>query len=122
MAKQRINSKQFGTTYSTTEQLTGDVWVDGKPIYVIAAQSSSLSTLGTALGTLPTFDSIVELKVMTRHSSDGGWRAVPWLFNTTANPDWYGGVYITSSRSLAVQAGTQLSASNRALAIVRYTK
>lgn len=30
---QKINQKQFGTKYSTTEQLTGDVWIDGKAIY-----------------------------------------------------------------------------------------
>lgn len=30
---QKINQKQYGKKYSTTEQLTGDVWIDGKPIY-----------------------------------------------------------------------------------------
>ena len=33
MAKQKINQTQYGIKYSTDEQLTGDVWVDGKPIY-----------------------------------------------------------------------------------------
>ena len=30
---QKVNQKQYGKKYSTTEQLTGDVWIDGKPIY-----------------------------------------------------------------------------------------
>lgn len=30
---QKLNQKQFGVKYSTDEQLTGDVWIDGKPIY-----------------------------------------------------------------------------------------
>lgn len=28
-----LNSKSSGITYSTTETLTGDKWIDGKPIY-----------------------------------------------------------------------------------------
>lgn len=31
--QQKLNQKQFGTKYSTDEQLTGDVWTDGKPVY-----------------------------------------------------------------------------------------
>lgn len=30
---QKINQKQTGKIYSTTEQVTGDRWIDGKPIY-----------------------------------------------------------------------------------------
>lgn len=33
MARQQITDRQKKITYSTTEQLTGDVWIDGKPIY-----------------------------------------------------------------------------------------
>lgn len=33
MAKQQINPQQSKSVYSTSEQLTGDVWIDGKPIY-----------------------------------------------------------------------------------------
>lgn len=33
MAQQKLNQTQFGTKYSLEESLTGDVWIDGKPIY-----------------------------------------------------------------------------------------
>lgn len=33
MASQQITDRQKKITYSTTEQLTGDVWIDGKPKY-----------------------------------------------------------------------------------------
>lgn len=33
MVKQRTNTQQYGSTHSATEQLTGDIWIDGKSIY-----------------------------------------------------------------------------------------
>lgn len=42
---QKVNQKQYGKKYSTTEQLTGDVWIDGKPIY---RKTISLGTLPNA--------------------------------------------------------------------------
>ena len=51
-----------GTTYTTSETLTGDTWVDGKPIYrqvfIFKNKSIAKGTVTTALGAIANFSSI----------------------------------------------------------------
>lgn len=51
-----------GTTYTTSETLTGDTWVDGKPIYrqvfIFKNKSIASGTVTTALGAIANFSSI----------------------------------------------------------------
>lgn len=60
---QKINQKQFGTKYSTSETITGDTWIDGRPIYQRGITGTVTAASGidafTVIATIPDLDAIV---------------------------------------------------------------
>lgn len=63
MAKQKINQQQYSRTFSTSEALTGDVWIDGKPIYVktISIGAMPNTTTKSVAHGVTTIESIVTM-------------------------------------------------------------
>lgn len=57
---QKVNQKQVNRAFSTTEALTGDTWIDGKPIYrqtyslTTAASGNNEQVFNTTLGSAVT--------------------------------------------------------------------
>jgi hypothetical protein len=89
--------------YSTTEQLTRDVWLDGKPIYQKTITKSNLqvgsSTLVTIAHNITNLGNMVDLEIqMTTNESSyiggvvAGWVGSAWCTSTnllvTVNANW----------------------------------
>lgn len=97
MAKQVINQTQFGTKYSATEQLTGDVWIDGKPIYrktFTQAFGTSHASFTIATGiTAP--DNLINTWGLIR------WTGQPWMtpFPTVYSTSQFYGGYLNRTSS-----------------------
>ena len=110
------------SSLSNGEVTTGKKWIDGKTIYRRCAAGTTTSSLVTAIGTIASIDNVINLSIMIKNTSDGGWRAIPWLFNTLSSTDWQGGAYITSGGQLVFQAGALVGSSSKCIAIIEYTK
>lgn len=84
MARQQITDRQKKITYSTTEQLTGDVWIDGKPIYRKTVDCGALpnaTNKNVAHGA--SVDRIVNTYGVGYRSSDNFMPVIPYTALTT---------------------------------------
>ena len=58
-------------SYSTTEQKTGGVWIDGKPIYRKVFTVTNTSSTQITIGTISNHDWIVNVRVIGKISTNG---------------------------------------------------
>lgn len=114
--KNVVNANDDKFNYTQEEQRIG-TWIDGKPIYrkVYVVTSTNMITTGIS------WDTIVDAKMMSRQSN-GQWRNIPWLFNST-DTSWMGGFYLLDSdHTIRFQLGSNLNSINYAHIILLYTK
>lgn len=107
--------KNLGFTFSTSEQATGDTWVDGKPIYRVAVPIN-VTTAGNMV-IIKTFAAAVNVINFSGYVIRGG-----GVYRFPVN--WYGGA--SNYHSIWMETETKLvAATTAALAgyvIVEYTK
>lgn len=109
-----INSSS--TNYYDDERVVG-IWRDGKPLYRKVYAVTSINTINTGIS----WDTIVDAKMMS-HQSNGHWRNIPWLFNST-DTTWMGGFFLSDSdHSIRFQLGSNLNNLSYAHIILLYTK
>ena len=66
------NAVAESLSYSTTEQLTGGVWIDGKPIYRKVFSGNSSSS-GGDIGQISNIDRVIKAFAMIKNQADGNW-------------------------------------------------
>lgn len=117
----------ISTNYCLGEVLTGDTWIDGKPIYRFIWQgTTSLSGEQGVVCRLPEghFDTVFTLRGMFKRTSDNSWFAIPniyygaisWAVNirtdlSTDEPD-----------GILLGFGSQYTGSRPIIIIAEYTK
>ena len=107
--------------YSAEEVNTGNVWLDGKPIY--RACVSTKTSLSNAIGTVATLPSAVQtpisLNAFVKFPGDGGWRSVPTSYHGSLN--WSVLVYIAGNE-VNMGFGSAWAGEKQAVVIAEYTK
>ena len=107
--------------YSAEEVNTGNVWLDGKPIY--RACVSTTTSLSNAIGTVATLPSTVQtpisLNAFVKFPGDGGWRSVPTSYHGSLN--WSVLVYIAGNE-VNMGFGSAWAGEKQAVVIAEYTK
>ena len=107
--------------YSEDEVDTGNVWLDGKPIY--RACVSTKTSLSNAIGTVATLPSAVQtpisLNAFVKFPGDGGWRSVPTSYHGSLN--WSVLVYIAGNE-VNMGFGSAWEGEKQAVVIAEYTK
>ncbi len=107
--------------YSEDEVDTGNVWLDGKPIY--RACVSTKTSLSNAIGTVATLPSAVQtpisLNAFVKFPGDGGWRSVPTSYHGSLN--WSVLVYIAGNE-VNMGFGSAWAGEKQAVVIAEYTK
>ena len=107
--------------YSEDEVDTGNVWIDGKPIY--RACVSTKTSLSNAIGTVATLPSAVQtpisLNAFVKFPGDGGWRSVPTSYHGSLN--WSVLVYIAGNE-VNMGFGSAWAGEKQAVVIAEYTK
>lgn len=107
--------------YSAEEVNTGNVWLDGKPIY--RACVSTKTSLSNAIGTVATLPSAVQtpisLNAFVKFPGDGGWRSVPSSYHGSLN--WSVLVYIAGNE-VNMGFGSAWAGEKQAVVIAEYTK
>ena len=107
--------------YSAEEVNTGNVWLDGKPIY--RACISTKTSLSNAIGTVATLPSAVQtpisLNAFVKFPGDGGWRSVPTSYHGSLN--WSVLVYIAGNE-VNMGFGSAWAGEKQAVVIAEYTK
>lgn len=117
---QKINQKQYGKKYSTTEQLTGDTWIDGKPIYrkVVDLPGLPNNTSKSFAHGISDIDNIVKLEGQVYITAN---KQPVAPLNATRSFAANGiGAYVTLV-SVVVETGTDRT-SMSAYAVIEYTK
>lgn len=82
---QKINQRQYGRKYSNEESPTGDVWLDGRPIYMKTISIPTLLNTGelkVAHGI--SYDFIINIEAMAK-SNSGTMFHIPWVQNNAGN-------------------------------------
>lgn len=105
----------------TTEEIAVGKWIDGKTIYRKVFTSTNTTNISTGI----TPDNIIKMECLT-HQTVGAWRTIPWLYSlndSTGNGTWTGGFYFNDSDStIRFQLGSNLSALDKVIVIMEYTK
>lgn len=105
----------------TTDEIAVGKWIDGKTIYRKVFTGTSTSNISTGI----TPDNIIKMECLT-HQTAGAWRTIPWLYSlndATGNGTWTGGFYFNDSDStIRFQLGSNLTALNKVIVIMEYTK
>lgn len=107
--------------YSEDEVDTGNVWIDGKPIYRACVKTTS--SLVNAIGVVATLPSAVQtpisLNAFVKFPGDGGWRSVPTSYHGSLN--WSVLVYIAGNE-VNMGFGSAWAGEKQAVVIAEYTK
>ena len=109
-----------GINYSTEEVLTGDTWIDGKPIYRLSCMGAT-STSPFIVGNLPEVpETVTSLTGLFKRSSDNNWFTIP---NTHPSAlTWSVNLSISNSTELMVTFGGSNTGTNTVVVNVEYTK
>lgn len=110
-------------TYSTSEIRVG-TWIDGKPIYRIAFESTNYATSYT-IPTPTNLEKIIDVKGMLQRSDYNNiWQVIPSRLNNTGFTAQFDNISISgSSVSVGLTFGTSWSTTFRKIIIVfEYTK
>lgn len=113
--------RQLGSkTYSTSEMLTGDIWVDGKPIYrkVINFGALPNGTFEAAHGITGIY-AVISLRGVAYNSSTGAALPVP---NTDEAGTDDVELKMTSDDKVSITTTADLVAYNRTYVIIEYVK
>jgi|LSPY01.1.fsa_nt_gi YD repeat-containing protein len=109
-----------GYTYDTSERLSGDTWIDGKPIYMKVIQA----TIPTANQTITiphgifTLGNPVKIEGMLKRAS-GDWLTVSFSYENTS--DYNVGAWM-SQNNLNCRVGANVAVPANLIVIIHYTK
>lgn len=101
-------------------------WYNGKPIYRLVYEGTSLGTSFTCGST--NVEDVVRMDLLVKQSgaSTPDWRNIPWLFVMNDNygtAAWAGGFYFRATTGVvSIQAGSSLKGTSKYLFILEYTK
>lgn len=119
----KIPSNHFSTaiTYQSSEVLTGDIWLDGKPIYrkIIAFVNLTYGsdiTIDSSI-TLTYVDSLVKCNGYIKHTS--GIYPLVYAYELAVS---YGFSYYIKNTGLSIHLGSSYSSTNKGHIILEYTK
>ncbi len=107
--------------YSEDEVDTGNVWIDGKPIYraCVKTTSSLVNAIGV-VATLPSaVDTPISLSAFVKYPGDGGWRPVPTSYS--GNLSWSVLVFVAGA-DVSMGFGSSWTGSKDVVIIAEYTK
>lgn len=115
-----VNDKKRRDNYLLTEQITNDVWVDGKAVYTKTLRAPATGNIAAGANNIPhgitTIDSLVDIRVVV---SDGTTRKpLPYAHPTAANA---AAVDVTAT-NIVITAGASFGANFNGYAIIQYTK
>lgn len=106
-------------TYSTGEAKTGDVWINGKPIYRKTISFGALpnNTEKSSNHNISNIDNIIEIKGTTSNA-EGNTLTLPMVsFTTSSN------IFIKANKSVVtIQTGTDRTSYNKTYVTLYYTK
>lgn len=104
-----------GITYSTTEQLTHDTWIDGKPIYRrVFTINTTTAGSNIVVGTISNLDTVVRYSGSPVNSSNNGSRP-PTYYYSSSN---YVMTWVTGEGNVYVRSSSGLSG----YVVIEYTK
>ena len=102
-------------------------WYNGKPIYRLVYEGTSLRTSFTCGST--NVEDVVRMDLLVKQSGANypDWRNVPWLFSSSDSEygyaAWAGGFYFRATTGVVyVQAGSSLKGTSKYIFILEYTK
>lgn len=122
MARANINAAK-PITYSTEEVLTGDTWIDGKPIYrYIVSGPFTRTGTETTIGTVPEGIETAISVNSTITLSDGTFRSLAFVAAGSSLANWAGAIYVNAAREIRVETGSQYSSATSVTVIFEYTK
>lgn len=110
-------------TYSTTESVTGDIWIDGKPIYRKVIEFGSLpnNTDKTVAHNISDLDTVVKMECLAEGVISGIKQCYPMpttsVSNTTSQIQCY-----LSGANIDIRTGSNVWTSLNAIIIMEYTK
>lgn len=107
--------------YSESEIDTGNVWIDGKPIYRACVKTTTdLSNAISVVATLPSaVDTPISLSAFAKHPSDNGWRPIPSSYH--GDLSWSVLVFIAGS-DISMGFGRSWSGTKDVSIVIEYTK
>lgn len=115
IARANINAAK-PITYSTGEVLTGNIWIDGKPIYRrVFTGTASSSTNPATLGTIEDLATVVSIDGSCYATTKGIFFPPNWYYNSTNRVD----VYVDNLSNVVARSSF---ASVECKIIVEYTK
>lgn len=108
-------------TYSESEIDTGNVWIDGKPIYRACVKTTTdLSNAIGVVAMLPsTVDTPISISAFAKHPSDNGWRPIPSSYH--GDLSWSVLVFIAGS-DISMGFGSSWSGTKDVSITIEYTK
>jgi hypothetical protein len=107
--------------YSEDEVDTGNVWIDGKPIYraCVKTTSSLVNAIGV-VATLPSaVDTPISLSAFVKYPGDGGWRPVPTSYS--GNLSWSVLVFVAGA-DVSMGFGESWTGNKDIVIVIEYTK
>ena len=107
--------------YSAEEVNTGNVWLDGKPIYraCVKTTSSLVNAIGV-VATLPSaVDTPISLSAFVKYPGDGGWRPVPTSYS--GNLSWSVLVFVAGA-DVSMGFGESWTGNKDIVIVIEYTK
>lgn len=120
-----VDSVVGNMNYSTTEQKTGQKWIDGKPIYRIAINTHGPSNVGVLEGIytnenlIANIDTIISINGTSTNSTGTSIIPVNWWINEGFFAVW---VDINSRQILAETSVATRLANSKVNIILEYTK
>ena len=106
---------------SGVETLTGDTWIDGKPIYRYVCTATTTAVGGVTIGNLPEVpDTIISLTGVFKRSTDNAWISVHNAYYT--NLGWSVNIMTNGGTALNVTFGGSNTGMKTVIVIAEYTK
>ena len=109
-----------GIKYNEEEVLTGDTWIDGKPIYRKAIEYTGSGAGTPNIATINNLSKIIKIHGSVLWSGDNCYRSVP--FASFANLNWSFSPVVTSNGIVQLFVGPLFTGSWTAEIICEYTK
>lgn len=118
---QKINQKQYGKKYSTTEQLTGDVWIDGKPIYRKTINTGAMpnNTSKNVAHGITGISAIVRIYGYA-YGASVGWTPLPYM--ESGSNVGYSARLVVSSTNISFRTYSDSSGLTSSYTTLEYTK
>ena len=114
------NAVAVSKSYSPTEQKTGGVWIDGKPIYRKTWYSATNWTDNTVIGSIPNLDTVITIKNISKYDAGSAY-VVNYQNYGNDGANW-SIAYVATNNNVVVQRGGGFVNSHPSLVIIEYTK